>query len=86
MNTPSLSSIAVLVRHARMGFFLVMLAIGTWQVRDALRAPADQMPGHLIVAAVAIGVSARLVLAKKSQINLALAEIERLADRKRNAT
>lgn len=89
MRVMNLSDIAVLVRHARLGMFIVMLTIGAWQVHDALRGPAGQMAGHLIVAAVAVGVGARLYLAKKSQISLALAEIERLADlkrSKRNAT
>jgi len=84
MRIMNLSDIAVIVRHARLGFFLVMLAIGAWQIHDALHAAGGQAPGHLIVAAVAIGVGARLYLAKRSQINLALADIERLAARNRN--
>ncbi|WP_186264219.1 hypothetical protein [Burkholderia gladioli] len=83
MRIMNLSDIAVIVRHARLGFFLIMLAIGAWQIHDALHAAAGQAPGHLIVAAVAIGVGARLYLAKRSQINLALTAIEAAAARNR---
>ncbi|MDR8731335.1 hypothetical protein [Burkholderia pseudomultivorans] len=83
MRIMNLSDIAVIVRHARLGVFLIMLAIGAWQIHDALHATAGQAPGHLIVAAVAIGVGARLYLAKRSQINLALTAIEAAAARNR---
>ncbi|MBR8384550.1 hypothetical protein KDX26_19320 [Burkholderia cenocepacia] len=82
MRILNLSDIASIARHARLGLFIVMAAIGAWQIHDALRGPNDEAAGHGIMAAVALGVGARLYLAKKSQINLALAEIERLAARK----
>ncbi|OBR53728.1 hypothetical protein [Paraburkholderia tropica] len=82
MRIPSLLDIAQIVRHARLGLFLVMLAIGATQAITALRSPAGQAPGHLIVAAVAIGVAIRFYAAKRSSFNRAAAEIERLAARK----
>ncbi|HGL6715971.1 hypothetical protein NTJ56_17800 [Burkholderia contaminans] len=83
MRILSLPDIAQLVRHVRLGLFLVLAAIGAWQIHDALLGPADQAAGHGIVAAVALGCAARLYLAKRSQFNLAAAEIERLAARNR---
>lgn len=82
MRIPSLPSIAALVKHVRLGLFLVMLAISATQAITALRGPADQAPGHLIVAAVAFGCAVRLYAAKRSSFNRAAAEIERLAQRK----
>ncbi|RQT04361.1 hypothetical protein [Burkholderia contaminans] len=82
MRILSLPSIADLIKHVRLGLFLVTASIGAWQIADALRGPADQAPGHLIAAAVCIGVAARFYLAKRSQFNLAAAEIECLAARK----
>jgi|GEM_PF-7016751 len=84
MRIMNLPEIAQIVRHVRLGLFIVMASIGAWQVADALRGPADQAPGHLIVAAVSIGVAARFYLAKRSQFNLAAAAIERTAARNRN--
>ncbi|HDR8945481.1 TPA: hypothetical protein QDA71_002474 [Burkholderia vietnamiensis] len=81
MRIPSLPSIADLIKHVRLGLFLVMASIGAWQIHDALSPSADQAAGHGIVAAVALGCAARLYLAKRSQFNLAAAEIERLAAR-----
>lgn len=81
MRIPKLSDIAELVRHARLGLFIILAAVGATQVVDAMRGPADQMPGHLIVAAVVLIVGVRLFVAKRSSINRALAEIERLAAR-----
>ncbi|WP_175992688.1 hypothetical protein [Burkholderia vietnamiensis] len=83
MRIPSLPSITDLIKHVRLGLFLVMASIGAWQVADALRGPAGQAPGHWIAAAVSVGVAARFYLAKRSQFNLAAAEIERLAARNR---
>lgn len=86
MRIPSLPSIVDLIKHARLGLFLTLFAIASTQAVTALRGPANQAPGHFIVTAVALGCAARLYLAKRSSFNRAAAEIERLADRKRNAT
>ncbi|MGU7813653.1 hypothetical protein [Burkholderia sp. AW49-1] len=86
MRIPSLPSIADLIKHVRLGLCLILLSIAGTQVVTALRGPANQAPGHFIVTAVALGCAARLYLAKRSSFNRAAAELERLADRKRNAT
>lgn len=79
MRIPNLPDVAQLVRHVRLGLFLVLAAIGGTQIVTALRGPADQMPGHAMMAAVTLGCAARLYLARRSQFNRAAAEIERLA-------
>lgn len=84
MRVPSFPGIADLIRHVRLGLFLILFAIASTQVVTALRGPANQAPGHFIVAAVALGCAARLYLAKRSSFNRAAAEIERLADHKRS--
>lgn len=86
MRIPSLPNIADLIKHVRLGLCLILLSIAGTQVVTALRGPANQAPGHFIVMAVALGCAARLYLAKRSSFNRAAAELERLADRKRNAT
>lgn len=85
MRIPSLSTVADLLKHVRLGLFLILLAISITQIVTMMRGPADQAPGHFIVAAVTLGVGVRLFLAKKSGFNRAAAEIERLAARNRNA-
>lgn len=84
MRIPSLLSIAQLVRHVRLGLFSVMLAISGTQIVTLMRGPANEAPGHFIVAAVTLGVGVRLFLAKKSSFNRAAAEIERRAARNRD--
>ncbi|MCA7885504.1 hypothetical protein LGM58_20180 [Burkholderia contaminans] len=84
MRIPSLPTIADLIKHIRLGLFLILLAIGGTQIVTMLRGPADQAPGHFIVAAVTLGVGIRLYAAKRSSINRAAAELERLAARNRN--
>ncbi len=81
MRILKLSDIAELARHARLGLFIILAAVGAVQVVEALRGPASQSPGHLIVAAVSLAVGVRLFIAKRSTINRALAEIERLTAR-----
>lgn len=81
MRILNLSDIAELARHARLGLFIILAAVGAVQVVEALRGPASQASGHLIVAAVSLAVGVRLFIAKRSTINRALAEIERLAAR-----
>lgn len=84
MRIPSLPDIADLIKHVRLGLFLILLAIGGTQIVTLLRGPADQAPGHFIVAAVALGVGIRLYAAKRSPFNRAAADIERLAAHNRN--
>ncbi|MFM0594002.1 hypothetical protein [Paraburkholderia dilworthii] len=78
---PSLATFADAFRFARLYLFLLLLAVSAWQVLTLLRSPSDARL-HVVVAGAAAIVAARLYLAKKSSLNRALADIERLAARR----
>lgn len=84
MNTARLSRLVAAFRYTRHALFATLLIFSLWQMVVLMHEPRNEAPSHLVIALVALGVGARLYVAKSSTLNRALDAIAALHTKERS--